>query len=74
MCDFWYEVIVLICSFGFHQTKRYASRAKHLHFGLVCSKDSVLEDLWFVHMQDQQTAKTFIEVLTLVDDQLIKGI
>ncbi len=49
MCDFWYEVFVLKCSLVFHQT--WHIMAKHLHFGLICSKDIVLEILWFVQMQ-----------------------
>ncbi len=49
MCDFCYEVYVLICLLYFHQT--YQIMSKYLHFGLICSQVIVLEVLWFVQMQ-----------------------
>ncbi len=51
MCDLCYEMFELICSLRFSPNMALSLMVKHLHFGLICSKDIVLEVLWFVQMQ-----------------------
>ncbi len=51
MCIFWDEVFVLTCSLGFSSNVALCIMTKHLHLGLICSKEIVLEVLWFVQMQ-----------------------
>lgn len=46
MCDFWYEVFVLMCSLGFFLNVLLCIMAKHAHSALICSKDIVLEVLY----------------------------
>ncbi len=50
MCDVCYDMFVLMCSLRFSPNTALCFMAKHHHFGLICSKDIVLEVLWFVQM------------------------
>ncbi len=50
MCDVCYDMFVLMCSLRFSPNMALCLMAKHHHFGLICSKDIVLEVLWFVQM------------------------